>query len=183
MATKKTYNIKGMHCASCAVTVEKNLNKMKNVQKANVNYATQKATVEFIDKEDSKSVVDIVKNTGYEVIPEHEEEKPQDLQQLEMRKEKNSFLLSLVLSLPILILAMVLRDMTSTSLIVQSLLATIVQFYIGWRFYKGAYYALKNKTANMDTLIALGTSAAYLYSIATTYLIEGQVFFSKRLPY
>jgi Cu+-exporting ATPase len=72
---------------------------------------------------------------------------------------------------------MVLRDLSFTSRAVQSLLAGIIQFYIGFRFYRGAYYGLKNKTANMDTLVALGTTAAFFYSLATTYLIEGEAFF------
>lgn len=180
---KKSYDIVGMHCASCALTIEKNLAKIAGVRKANVNFATQKAVVEHDWGQDAdKKVVESVKQSGYEARPtaagdDEMAEHSQQVRENEIKKERNSFILSLVLSLPILILAMVLRDISWQSRVIQSLLAGIVQFYVGWRFYRGAYWAAKNKTANMDSLIALGTSAAFLYSLATTYLIEGEVFY------
>ncbi|HEX9664454.1 MAG TPA: heavy metal translocating P-type ATPase, partial [Patescibacteria group bacterium] len=178
---KKEYNISGMHCASCALTIEGNLQKTKGVKSANVNFATQKATVEF-DKRagDDQKILEIIKKSGYQAAPAAETagtDRGQILREQEIKKERNLFILSLVLSIPVVTLSMILRDVSLQSKIIQSLLAGIVQFYVGFRFYKGFYYATKNKTANMDTLIAVGTSAAYLYSLATTYLIEGEVFF------
>jgi len=178
---KKSFDIHGMHCASCALTIEKNLNKAPGIKSANVNYATNKATVEFAGASDEKQVVDIVKQSGYHAMPSGElmsgHEHHGTVTAGESAKERNLFILSLALSLPIVILSMVLRDMSFTSRVVQAMLGGIVQFYVGFRFYRGTYYGLRNKTANMDTLVALGTSAAYGYSLVTTFLISGEVFF------
>src|SRR3989344_3715881 len=179
---KKQYNITGMHCASCALTIENNLGRLKGVKSANVNFATQKATVEY-DGDDGgdQKIIQTVKEAGYEASRAEAEDEAADhnqkIREQEIKKERNLFILSLVLSIPILTLSMILRDQSNASKVIQSLLAGIVQFYAGWRFYRGMYYAAKNKTANMDTLIAVGTSAAYFYSLATTYLIEGEVFY------
>jgi len=188
MNKKQEYNIVGMHCASCALTIEKNLNKLPEIKSANVNYATEKATVEFGDKIDAHAVKKVIKDSGYKVLEKMEDAGGHDMsggghdhasmmKEAEIKKERNQFILGLILALPVLILAMVLMDMSFMSKVIQSVLAGIVQFYIGFRFYRGAWYGLKNKTANMDTLIALGTSAAYFYSLATTYLVDGEVFF------
>jgi P-type Cu+ transporter len=178
---KKEYKIKGMHCASCALTIEKKLNKMPEIKKANVNYATEKATVEFENTVDNEQVEKTIKDSGYEVVKDSANVGDHDhhatIQANEVKKERNQFFISLALSFPVFVLAMIMMDMSFASKVIQSVLAGVVQFYIGWRFYRGAWYGLKNKTANMDTLVALGTSAAYFYSIATTYLVEGEVFF------
>jgi len=178
---KKKYAILGMHCASCALTIESNLKKLLGVKKAYVNFAAQTAEVEHGAEHDDAGVLEAVKKSGYEAEPLDDSAEPEDKAQLmrerEIRKEKNLFILSLVLSLPVLVLSMILRDTSFLSKVIQSLLAGIIQFYVGFRFYKGAYYATKNGTANMDTLIAVGTSAAYFYSLATTYLIGGEVFY------
>lgn len=179
---KKQYNISGMHCASCALTIESNLNDLKGVKDASVNFATQKATVEYDCNDcDDKKVIQTVKDAGYEAsnteVDDEAMDHNQKVREQEIKKERNLFILSLILSIPVLILAMVLRDHSFQSKITQFLLAGIVQFYVGWRFYRGMYYAAKNKTANMDTLIAVGTSAAFFYSVATTFSIGGEVFF------
>ena len=181
MSKKQEYNIKGMHCASCALTIEKKLNKMSDIKKANVNYATEKATVEFADAVDNEQVEKTIKDSGYEVVKEDKKDMGHDHHSMvkanEVKKERNQFFISLTLALPVFVLAMIMMDMSFVSKVIQSVLAGIVQFYIGWRFYRGTWYGLKNKTANMDTLVAIGTSAAYFYSLATTYLVEGEVFF------
>lgn len=179
---KKKYAISGMRCASCALTIESNLKKVPGVKKAYVNFATQEAEVEHGgDEHTGQNIIKAVKDSGYEATAIQQEDEAVDqsqvLREKEIRKERNLFILSLVLSLPVLVLSMILRDVSMQSKVVQSLLAGIVQFYVGFRFYKGMYYAAKNGTANMDTLIAVGTSAAYFYSLATTYLIEGEVFY------
>lgn len=180
--TKKNYDITGMHCASCALTIESRLNKLPGVSKATVNYATQKATIESAAELTDEQVVETVKESGYlaAIIKEggnDDSDHDQSIREAEIKKERNLFIFSLALTMPVLILSMILRDESNTSLITQSFLAGIVQFYVGVRFYRGFYYATKNKTANMDSLIAIGTSAAYLYSLATTYLMEGEVFY------
>ena len=178
---KKEYKISGMHCSSCALRIEGSLKKLPNVRGANVNFATEKASIEYDgDGPGDSEVVDAVKNEGYkaEVAGDGGGEEAQNTtRDAEIQKERNLFILSIVLSLPILVLSMVLHDASYTSRMTQFLLASIVQFYVGFRFYRGTFYAAKNKAANMDTLIAVGTSAAYLYSVATTFFIEGDVFF------
>lgn len=179
---KKSYSITGMHCASCALTIESNLKKLPGVKNAYVNFVTQRVEVEHEEgKQDDRKVVDSVKESGYAATPLSDEEGAGDMGQAErereIRKERNLFILSLVLSVPVLLLSMILRDVSFQSKVIQSVLAGVVQFYVGFRFYRGMYYAAKNRTANMDTLVALGTSAAYLYSLASTYLLGGEVFF------
>lgn len=181
-ACKKEYSIFGMHCASCALTIEGRLKKMSWVKDATVNFATQKAVVEFEGEQLDEKVMDLVKNSGYKALPvaesgEGSHDHAQEIREAEIKKEKNLFIFSLVVSFPVLVLSLVLRDVSLESKIIQSVLAGIVQFYVGARFYKGMYYAGKNKTANMDTLIAVGTSAAYFYSLATTYLMDGEIFY------
>jgi Cu+-exporting ATPase len=189
---KQQLDIAGMHCASCALLIEKKLKKTPGVKSATVNFATEKANVEYDCGQCSEETIKkAVKDAGYKVreelmseempgmtAEEHAKMKAMDgdmpgmshsaiVKAGEMKRERNLFLLSLILTLPILILSMILRDMSQTSLIVQALLATIVQFYIGWRFYRGTYFGLKNFSANVDTLVAVGTSAAYFYSLTS----------------
>ncbi|KKR48978.1 MAG: Heavy metal translocating P-type ATPase [Candidatus Magasanikbacteria bacterium GW2011_GWC2_40_17] len=179
-AAKQTYNIEGMHCASCALLIENNLKNVAGIKKATVNFATQKATVEFDgDRSLDEEVVSAVGKIGYKAFLGSDDEADENYKrrEKEIKKERNLFLLSLVLTLPVVILSMILVDKSFNSKVVQSILAGVVQFFIGWRFYRGTYYAFKNGSANMDTLIAVGTSAAYFYSIAATYFIEGEIFY------
>ncbi|MCF6276557.1 MAG: heavy metal translocating P-type ATPase [Candidatus Magasanikbacteria bacterium] len=183
----KQYGIEGMHCASCAITIEKNLSKLKGVKRANVNYATQKATIE--GDLDASEVERVIKKSGYKMVGVVSKKKGEEGLNInnhnhskidtkkEIKKERNLFLLSAFLALPVLILSMFLMNKSFGSLVVQSVLAGIIQFGIGYRFYRGMYYATRNKTANMDTLVAVGTSAAYFYSLASTYILGGEVFF------
>src|SRR3989338_2855495 len=120
---KQTYNISGMHCASCALTIENNLNKLKGVKSANVNFATQKATVEYdCDNCDDQQVIQTVKDAGYQALIEAEDEAVdhnQKVREQEIKRERNLFILSLVLSLPVVFLSMVLRDTSNSSKLVQ----------------------------------------------------------------
>ncbi|MDP3244736.1 MAG: heavy metal translocating P-type ATPase [bacterium] len=178
---KQQFNVVGMHCASCALVIENKIKSLPGVKSVNVNFATEKAAVEYdgVDCND-QAIFQAVKAAGYNASPvgaEEDFDRNQQARGREIKKERNLFIFSLLLSLPVVVLSMVLRDMSFASRVTQSVLAGVVQFYIGWRFYRGMYYAAKNGSANMDTLIAVGTSAAYFYSLATTYLIEGQVFY------
>ncbi|KKQ41001.1 MAG: Copper-translocating P-type ATPase CopA [Candidatus Magasanikbacteria bacterium GW2011_GWA2_37_8] len=179
--SKKQFAISGMHCASCALVIENNLKKLSGVKKANVNYATEKATVETEENINEEIIIKAVKDSGYAAEKINTEMAGHDhnsrMKMEEIKKERNYFIISLILSLPVFWLAMMMGEMSFINKVVQSILAGVVQFYIGFRFYRGAYYGLKNKTANMDTLVAVGTSAAYFYSLFTTYFISGEVFF------
>ncbi|MCY9697505.1 heavy metal translocating P-type ATPase [Paenibacillus alginolyticus] len=171
------FNIVGMTCAACATRIEKGLNKMSGVSKATVNLALETAHIEYSAAE--VSVSDMVKKVdqlGYKAIRKEEVEAKGDYKQKEIRHKKIQLAVSAILSLPLL-WAMV-SHFTFTSWIylpeflmnpwVQLILATPVQFIIGSQFYVGAYKALRNKSANMDVLVSLGTSAAYFYSLYLT---------------
>lgn len=182
MIDKKEYDISGMHCASCALIIEKKLQKIPGVKNVNVNFAVEKAVVEYDHQVQEYDIIQAVKSSGYGATPinktdHHQHEHGQISKESEIKKERNLFIFSLALSLPVFILSMILVNTSFASRIAQVILAGIVQFYIGFRFYRGTYYALKDQTANMDSLIAIGTSAAFFYSLATTFLIAGDVFF------
>ncbi|MEM7823711.1 MAG: cation transporter, partial [Candidatus Aenigmatarchaeota archaeon] len=167
--------ISGMHCASCAQKIETTLKKLDGIIKVNVNFATEKATVEFNETlVNENEINNVIEQLGYKVIKEvnHEAEKAVDRQkevrEKEIRTLKSLFIFSLLLSIPIFLIAMPFEWLNIEipyKNIILLLLATPVQFIVGYRFYRGAFLALKAKTANMDTLIAIGTSAAYFYSL------------------
>ncbi len=175
---KAEFGIEGMTCAACANRIEKRLNKIEGVTNAPVNFALETVTVEYNSKEasvgDLKEAVD---KLGYKLKPKGDEERDSAAsKKKEERKQTTRLIFSAILSFPLL-WAMV-SHFTFTSFIwvpdlflnpwMQFALATPVQFLIGWPFYMGAYKALKNKSANMDVLVALGTTAAYAYSLYIT---------------
>jgi len=241
---KHSIKIGGMHCASCAQTIEKNLKKLKGVKNVNVNFATETANIEY----DSKIIHDIdiektvektgykvikaagnelnlkvigmdnphcintvgnalnllkgityknlstnekaaigydpslinpeeikkaIKKAGYESIEESGIDREKETREKEIKHLKNLFLTGLILSIPTFILSF--PDLFKLNLgnlpvnWILLILATPVQFYVGYRFYIGTWIALKNKSANMDSLIAIGTSAAFIYSSLVTF--------------
>lgn len=164
---KTILKIQGMHCASCVAVLTRALNKVEGVKNASVNYSTEKAMVEYDgSKIKEADLIGAVKNKGYNavVMKEGERSKETILRNKELKALKHKVIISSILTLPALVLGMFLMDFPFRNYLLW-LLATPIQFYIGWPFYQGAWAALKNKTANMDTLIALGTSAAYFYSV------------------
>jgi len=250
---KKTIvSISGMHCASCANTIEKALSKSKGVLKASVNFASEKAAIEFdSSKTDEGSLKGIIKKTGYKVIEEAEQgikpsgdaaearlkvigmdnphcigtvgnaistlkgiiskelyinqnafikynpklisiteikkvikqagyepigqsalsvDTEKEARQKEIKKLKAEVITGFILSMPIFILSFPewFRIILPYQNYILLVLTTPVQMILGRRFYIGAYIGLRNKTANMDTLIAVGTSAAYIYSLLAT---------------
>jgi P-type Cu+ transporter len=175
VVTEKTeFDITGMTCAACSARIEKGLNKLDGVVKANVNLALEKATIEYNGTAlTPNDIIKKVEKLGYGARIKEDAKESTDHRQKEIKKQTNKFIISAILSLPLL-WAMV-GHFTFTSFIwvpeifmnpwFQLALATPVQFLIGGQFYIGAYKALKNKSANMDVLVALGTSAAYFYSL------------------
>ncbi|MBS4210625.1 heavy metal translocating P-type ATPase [Bacillus sp. FJAT-50079] len=175
----------GMTCAACSTRIEKVLNKMDGVSAASVNLALEKATIEYNPSLIStKDMTDKVEAIGYGAIVKNDEESGQtvDHRLQEIEKQKRKFILSLLLSFPLLWTMVAHFSFTSFIYVPQGLmnpwlqmaLATPVQFYIGKQFYVGAYKALKNKSANMDVLVALGTSAAYFYSVYLAIMSIGK---------
>lgn len=168
---KKTYLVEGMTCAACSSRIDKALNKNENIEKANVNLSTNKALVEFksglLEDED---IIAIIEKAGYkaEVEKDRNLDREKELREKEIKSLKSSFIISAILTIPLfsaMFFHMAGIDNILTNGWFQFLLATPVQFLIGYRFYNGAYKALRGGGANMDVLIVMGTSAAYFYSI------------------
>ena len=166
---KTTLKIKGMHCASCVTLLSRALQKTEGVDSASINYSTEKAAIEYDDTKLGKSdLIKVIKDKGYgaEVLEKDSLKKEEYLRKKELHDLKVKVIISSVLAVPALILGMFfMGSPIPFQDYILWVLATPIQFYIGWAFYKGTWAALKNKSANMDTLIALGTSAAYFYSV------------------
>ncbi len=173
--------IQGMTCASCVNKVEKALGSLKGVVHAGVNFATERASVEYIHEEVSiRDLKKAVQDAGYQVLEVKEEdivEKERLAREKELSRLKWKFITGAGLLVPILILmygASLLEKWIGlsrkTNFFIQFLLATPVQFWAGWQFYVGFWKATRHKTSDMNTLIAVGTSAAYLYSLIATFL-------------
>ncbi|MFH1210423.1 MAG: heavy metal translocating P-type ATPase, partial [archaeon] len=168
MAIKKTtLRISGMHCASCSTTIERALNKTEGVRSANVNLTTERATVDYDpDKVNINKLIEAVKNKGYSAELASEKvdtKKEESRKKKEIKRIKYLLITSSIFSAPALLISMFL--MIPYKPYILFILSTPVQFFVGADFYKGMWHALKNKTSNMDTLIAVGTTAAYAYSV------------------
>jgi len=177
MSETKTYPIKGMHCASCVRLIERAVGKVPGVGSANVNLATEKLTVSFNKDECSpEKIASAVEGAGYRAIlnenieeDKQREEKLKELQSLKIKVIVSLFLGGLVVwgSFPYL---MAFSPYPLQNFWLQLVLGSIVQFWPGLEFYKAAIPAFRNRTANMDTLVAIGTTAAFIYSVAVTAL-------------
>ncbi|MBM7692463.1 Cu+-exporting ATPase [Peribacillus deserti] len=174
---KREFVITGMTCAACANRIEKGLNKLEGVSKASVNLALENATVEYNPSlVSTQEIVGRVQKLGYNAISKEENADHVDYREKEIKRQQTKFIISAILSIPLLWAMVIHFSFTSFIYLpealmnpwVQLALATPVQFIIGWQFYVGAYKALRNKSANMDVLVALGTSAAYFYSLYVT---------------
>jgi P-type Cu+ transporter len=170
-----TISVTGMTCASCVRRVERALTKVPGVLEASVNVANERATVEYLAGEvGPRELEKAVEGAGYGVIREDERSSVEDSHERDYRKLRTDFLLAAALTAVILVGS--LPHMFEFMLPVPTgwlnlgllLLATPVQLWAGWRFYRGAWGALKHGQANMNTLVVMGTSAAYLYSVVAT---------------
>ncbi|HKM59756.1 MAG TPA: heavy metal translocating P-type ATPase, partial [Candidatus Bathyarchaeia archaeon] len=164
--------IGGMDCVNCAQSIEKALNCKEGVYYATVNFATEKVTVEYNSEQLSLAgIKKIIQDVGYQVI--EPEKTVQDAEgkerQRHIQRLKILLAASVALTIPIILLMLFPVLPMQQNNILMFILATPVQFIVGWTFYVGAYKGLRNKTANMDTLIAMGTSTAWLYSTAVTF--------------
>jgi Cu+-exporting ATPase len=166
----------GMSCAACANTIEKTLNRLPGVFNAMVNFATETATIDYIDSEVSvRDMIQTVKKAGYDA---KEKEEGVDVERQEREKQSKSlwtsFIISAILTVPF-ILNMILEMGFGIKTFLsnpyfQLVIDTFIQFGIGSRYYKNAYHALRGGSTNMDVLIALGTSVAYFYSLANVIM-------------
>ena len=208
MATK-TYNIKGMHCASCSAIITKTLSKLDGVKDVNVNFATEKANINFRDDSvDLKIMNNEIEKLGYSMSSIHKNKDDHDMskmspeeqmkmsgidhsehlglnqsktdkeKELEIQKSKTQF----VLPLALFIFITMMWDIGAKTLsfipnlpiqmellnIISMVLATVVIFWIGKPFLQGLVRFIQYRVANMDTLVGIGTSTAYIYSTLIT---------------
>ncbi len=168
---KISFHVSGMHCASCAVSVQKKLQKTPGVVTANVNYANEQAMVEYDpDSCDEKELEKVVEGVGYTAVMGEAGEDAAEREQKRVlgelkRKLWVAGVLTVVLLMGAMIPGTILRLAWLQNEWVAWLLATPVQFWVGFAYYQSAWSGLKNRAANMDTLIALGTSVAYFFSV------------------
>jgi Cu+-exporting ATPase len=176
--------IQGMSCASCVKKVENALNGLEGVVRATVNFATERASVQYIPGAVSlKDFREAVKEAGYEVLDvetagkEEMVDREKAVREAEFKKLKRKFISGLILVIPVFLLAywktLGLSNLFNLSrevnFYLQLILETPVQFWVGWLFYVGAWKTAKHKSTDMNTLIAVGTSAAYAYSVLAIF--------------
>ena len=168
----------GMTCANCAATIERRLKKTDGVLDATVNLASERATVRFAPGATTRAdLVAAVRRAGYDVVETAADEDAPDAEaaarEAEIAHQQRRLLVGVLFTLPLFLLSMG-RDLGLLGAWAGALwvdwlfllLATPVQFYVGWDYYTGAFKSLRNGSANMDVLVALGSSVAYFYSVA-----------------
>ena len=185
VATKKSiFPVGGMTCASCVARVEEALSSVPGVISAMVNLASEKATVEYLEGTQVADMRRAVEDAGYELGPEVQAlADVTTAAQREIRALRNRFIVAVILAAIVMILGFS-PPFVGRSYLLWAL-ATPVQFWAGLRFYRGAWGALKHKTSDMNTLIAVGTSVAYFYSVIaivfpglfTTNVLEPHLYF------
>lgn len=169
---QKTFKIKGMHCASCAVSIERAVKKVEGVKEANVNFASEKMFVKH-DGVENEAITEAVKKTGYEVIGDtddrvemHDHKKMQSDAEVATLKRKVAFgifasIIAVILSFGGPAVAFIPKTL---SLLVLLALALPVEFWVGKQFWRGSYFEVRNLRPGMDTLVAVGTGAAFFWS-------------------
>ncbi|MCG1682204.1 heavy metal translocating P-type ATPase [Staphylococcus epidermidis] len=164
-------NINGMTCAACSNRIEKVLNQTQGVQQATVNLTTEQAHIKYYpNATNTEALIKRIQNIGYDAETKTSSKVQSNRKKQELKHKRNKLIISAILSLPLLLVMVVhISPISILSILVnpwvQLILSTPVQFIIGWQFYVGAYKNLRNGSANMDVLVAVGTSAAYFYSI------------------
>lgn len=168
---KKTFPVIGMSCASCAASVESMLKSQEGVVNAGVNYANSTASVEYVptitNTEDFKKAIQSV---GYDLIIEESEEATESLEALQQAHAKSlrtRTILSILFSIPVVIIGMFFMEIPYANYIMWAL-ATPVVLVFGRQFFINAWKQAKHRSANMDTLVAMSTGIAYLFSIFNT---------------
>ncbi len=183
--------ITGMTCANCARTVERTLNRLEGVVAATANFASERASVEYLPGVVSLAAIQqAIRDVGYDVVVPGEGEAAEDVEraarEAEIQDQTRKFWVGAAFTLPLFLLSMG-RDFGLLGAWAYApwvnwlffLLATPVQFYVGWDYYVGGYRSLRAGSANMDVLVAMGSSSAYFYSVAVLILpsVGGHVYF------
>jgi Cu+-exporting ATPase len=183
--------ITGMTCANCARTIERTLGRLDGVVSASANFASERASVEYMPGVISLAAIQqAIRDVGYDVIVSGEGVAAEDVEraarEAEVQDQTRKFWVGVAFTLPLFLLSMG-RDFGLLGAWAHApwvnwlflFLATPVQFYVGWDYYVGGFKSLRAGSANMDVLVAMGSSAAYLYSVAVLLLpsIGGHVYF------
>jgi Cu+-exporting ATPase len=173
---EETFAIRGMHCASCARIIEKKVGSLPGVKNAQVNFASEKLIVDFDQRvTNSGRIISVVEAAGYKAFGEGDDKSRKAVEN-DAARQKRLLLFSIALSLPAFIISMFVMDIPYRPIIL-FLLATPVQFIVGYQFYRGTWSGLKSRAVGMDVLIAIGTSAAYFYSVGSTFLFPGDMYY------
>ena len=190
-STTLEITITGMHCANCANTIERTLmQKVPGVLEAAINLSNEKANIRYVSGTASRAdMIAAIEGAGFGVVQADSEEELVDAEKAarehEIRDQTRKLWVGVLFTLPLFLLSMA-RDFGFIGLwahapwvnVLFLLLATPVQFYTGWDYYVGGWKSLRNRSANMDVLVALGSSVAYFYSIVITMgLLGGHVYF------
>lgn len=179
MSTQSNLTITGMHCASCSALITRKLKKTPGVEEANVNYAANKASIRYDATQiNEEGLIAAIKSTGYGAEARHEHghhgvEMDKKRREHEIAHYRKKFFIGFVLSVPMMYFMFgtfapglpFIKTVMPYAGIASLILATPVQFWLGANFYKGFWSSLKIATFNMDSLIVIGTSTAYVYSI------------------
>jgi len=175
--TKKSFPIVGMHCASCAKLIERSLSKVPGVSNASVNYGSESAMVEMKNDVEDKVLENAVKEAGYKAIVGKSKLSKEEEKLKELKSLKTKVIVSAILSFFVFIGSFPELFKFSLNPIILLILTTPVLVWAGKDFYLATWSGLKNRAASMDTLIAIGTTAAYLYSILSIFgIVEGMYF-------
>ena len=166
-----TLPVTGMHCENCATLITRNLKKMEGILSADVSIATEQAAVTFnADSVSEDAIVDKIRALGFDVVDADAES---TARAEEFHRQKLQFTVGVVFTLPLFLLSMgrdfgVIGGWAHAAWVngLMFALAAPVQFYVGWDYYVGGFKALRNRAANMDVLVAMGSSVAFLYSVA-----------------
>src|SRR5581483_9883786 len=203
-----TLDLEGMTCASCAMRIEKGLKKIPGVKEASVNLATERANITYNPTETNvEQMVQKVEAVGYKATPQmpsaleatpsgtttagseplaapvgglFQEDEPSKRKQAEIVRKRNLLILGIVLTLPVVILSMFFMNLFPGENYLLLMLTTPVWAVVGWEFHRGAIKTLRHGSANMDTLISLGSTAAYIMSVVATFfphVVGGVTFF------
>ncbi len=180
--SKITVPIKGMTCAACVKRVQDTLASIEGVLSASVNLATEKAAMEYVAAQAGiRDFRNAVRSAGYDIVEVEQGEDIVEKEKLEREaaynKLKTKLIIGVSLTVPVFLLMLwdriglsaIVEIPVQTNYMLQFLIQTPVQFWVGLQFYTGAIAAARHKTTNMNTLIAVGTSAAYIYSVIATF--------------
>ena len=182
-----TFKIEGMTCSACSGHVEKAVRKLNGIIEANVNLATEKLVVKYDEKKlNNHEIINAVENAGYKAIPveEFDSSKSEDTREKEIKELWNRFIVSVIFTIPLLIISMghmvgyslpdfISPEMSPKTFSMAQLLLTTPVMLVGYKFFKVGVRTLLKRSPNMDSLIAIGTSAAYVYGVFAVVKIFG----------